>query len=114
METTHQAKDMNRNPEGKGGFAERKHDISPGGWKKENTISYQYNRFINMSPQQFKDFAKSPDDDKTMAMVLAFKRVLEARNSLPDMKELTDRTEGKAVQQIEMKAEIHSVDSILD
>jgi hypothetical protein len=94
------------NPTGKGGFAERKHDISPGGWRKENTISYQYNRFMNMSTKELAAWAKISDDDKTVAMVLAFNRVLAARKSLPDLKEITDRTEGKSKEFIDLNAQV--------
>ena len=102
------------NPTGKGGFKERPQDISPGGWKSENTISYQYNRFINMTPLQLKEFTKEPDDNKTMAMILALNRVIAANKSLPDLKEITDRTEGKAMQPMEIKAEIFSIDAALE
>lgn len=103
-ETTHQAvkRNMNLNPTGKGGFGERPQDISPGGWKKENTISYQYNRFINMDRAGLEAFAKTPKNERTVAMDLAYRRVLEAYKSLPDMKEITDRTEGKAFQQLDV------------
>jgi hypothetical protein len=55
-----------------------------------------------MTPNQLKDFAKLPDDEKTMAMVLAFNRVLAANKSLPDMKEITDRTEGKSKESVDL------------
>ena len=37
--TTQQATDMNRNPEGKGGFGDNPQNRNPGGWKKEESIS---------------------------------------------------------------------------
>ena len=113
--TTNQVtKNMNLNPTGKGGFGERPHDISPGGWKKENVLSYQYKRFLSMTAEEFEKFAKTPKSQMTMAEYGAFSRVKQLSKSLPDAKEIADRTEGKAMQPIEMKAEIHSVDSILD
>lgn len=90
------------NPTGKGGFGERPQDISPGGWKKENTISYQYNRFMNMSPDELIEWSKTPNSERTVAMDLAYGRVLAARKSLPDIKEITDRTEGKAQQTMDI------------
>lgn len=33
---------------------------------------------------------------------LAYNAVMRAKNSLPDMKEITDRTEGKAAQSLDM------------
>lgn len=93
------------NPTGKGGFGERPEDISPGGWKKENTISYQYNRFMNMTPDQLIEWSKTPNNERTVAMDLAYNRVLAARKSLPDIKEITDRTEGKAPQSIDLTSQ---------
>lgn len=90
------------NPNGKGGFGEHPEHRNPGGWKKENTISYQYHRFLNMSPEQLEAWAKTPKSERTVAMDLAYNRVLEARKSLPDIKEITDRTEGKAPQNIDV------------
>lgn len=92
------------NPAGKGGFQERPQDISPGGWKKENTISYQYNRFMSLKES---DLQKTVADEKkndtwTVAMDLAYRRVVAAQKSLPDVKEITDRTEGKAPQSIDV------------
>jgi hypothetical protein len=84
------------------GFHTNPENISPGGWKKENTISYQYNRFLNMSPIELEAFAQTPKKDRTVAMDIAYARVLASRKSLPDVKEITDRTEGKAPQSIDL------------
>lgn len=86
------------NPNGKGGFGDNPDHRNPGGWKKENTISYQYNRFMNMTPDELIEWSKTPNSERTVAMDLAYARVLAARKSLPDIKEITDRTEGKAPQ----------------
>lgn len=83
------------------GFNVHPENQSPGGWKKENTISYQYNRFMNMTPDQLMEWAKTPNSERTVAMDLAYNRVVAARKSLPDIKEITDRTEGKALQVID-------------
>lgn len=87
-----------RNPTGKGGFGDNPENRNPGGWKKENTISYQYNRFLNMSPADLKAYATTPEKDRTVAMDIAYQRVIASRKSLMDVKEITDRTEGKAPQ----------------
>lgn len=84
------------------GFNKNPQNISPGGWKKENTISYQYNRFLNMTPEELKAFANTPDNERTVAMDIAYSRVLASRKSLMDTKEITDRTEGKAPQSIDV------------
>lgn len=102
--TTQQAtpdKDMNRNPKGKGGFGDNPQNRNPGGWKKEESISYQYNRLIRFSPDELDKFIP-----KTIAEKVALKRVkemLEDNNAtkggaLQVTKEVTDRIEGKAPQ----------------
>ncbi len=83
-------------------FADRPQDISPGGWKKENVFSYQFKRFMNMSQDEFREFAKTPTSKMTMAERLAYTRVLHADKSLPDFKEVADRTEGKAAQAVDI------------
>ena len=93
---------MNRNPEGKGGFADNPQNRSDGGWNKEMVFSYQYKRFMNMSVTELKAFVNTPDDKKTVVEDLAFSAVLRARKSLPDVKEMTDRTEGRAAQSIDL------------
>lgn len=102
MATSEQVKPRNNNPTGKGGFGERPENRNPGGWDKDNTISYQYNRFMNMPPEVFRDFGKLPNGQKTMAMMLAYNRVAAALKSLPDIKEITDRTEGKSKESVDL------------
>jgi hypothetical protein len=82
--------------------AENGNPQSPGGWKKENVVSYQFKRFINMTEQEFREFSKTPKSAMSMAERLAYNRVLAADKSLPDLKEILDRTEGKAAQSIDM------------
>lgn len=94
------------NPEGKGGFQERPQDISPGGWKKEDSISYQYNYLMRMTPQELNEFRPV-----TMAQSIALKRLLiaDTRDGLADAKEITDRTEGKASQAIDVTTKGESI-----
>lgn len=87
-----------RNPTGKGGFGDHPENRSDGGWKKENSIGYQYRRFLNMTQLELEMFEATPKSDKTQAEILAYKAVIRAKESLPDIKEVTDRTEGKAPQ----------------
>ncbi len=87
------------------GFNVHPENQSPGGWRKENTISYQYNRFMNMTPDELIEWSKTPNNERTVAMDLAYNRVLSARKSLPDIKEITDRTEGKAPQSIDVTSD---------
>ena len=91
------------NPTGKGGFGDHPENRSDGGWKKENTISYQYKRFMSMTPTELENWANTTTkDERTVAMDLAYNRILAARKSLQDIKEITDRTEGKAPQSMDI------------
>lgn len=104
-------KNMNRNPNGKGGFGDNPQNRSDGGWKKENTISYQYRRFLNMSPAELKKFAHTPEEERTVAMDIAYSQIIESRNSLLHTKEITDRTEGKAPQNIDITTNGDSINA---
>lgn len=101
-ESKRQPSDWNYNPTGKGGFGDHPEHRSPGGWRKEVSISYQYKRFLAMSQTQLEEWDKNtPPESRLTAEALAYNRVVEAKDSLPDIKEITDRTEGKAVQSVE-------------
>jgi hypothetical protein len=97
-----------RNPAGKGGFADHPEHRSPGGWKKENTFSYQMNRFKNMTIDELQVWnTDTPNSRRTVAEDLAFKRVFAAQNDLAEFKEVADRTEGKAKQVIEQEIDVN-------
>jgi hypothetical protein len=86
------------NPSGKGGFGDNPQNRNPGGWKKEMVFSYQYRRFMNMTTAELKEYSSKPDTERTVVEDLAYSRVIAAKKSLPDVREITDRTEGKAPQ----------------
>ena len=73
---------------------------SPGGWKKEDSISYQYEKLMRMTETGIDKWVKK-DGKKTIAQILAYKAIKRAHRSLPDLKEITDRTEGKALQSMD-------------
>lgn len=91
------------NPTGKGGFGDNPQNRNPGGWKKENVLSYQYRRFMNMTVEELEEWSKTPKEKRTVVEDLAFNRIYEARKSLADVKEITDRTEGKAPQSLSLE-----------
>lgn len=114
--TTEQAtpqKDMNRNPQGKGGFGDNPQNRNPGGWRKEVSFSYQYKRFMAMTSKELAEWASTPSDKRTVVEDLAYARVVAAKKSLADVKEMTDRTEGKPAQMIAMNVNKDPVDEIL-
>lgn len=105
--TTDQAKKRSNNPTGKGGFGDHPENISPGGWNPENTFSYQFNKFKNMTKKEFDEYKKThPKSERTMAEALAYARVVEAQNKLRDFQEVANRTEGMPLQKNETDANI--------
>lgn len=103
-ETTQQV--VAPNPTGKGGFGDNPQNRNPGGWDKTQSISYQYNLIMRLSPDELAKFKP-----ETVAQEIALKRIQEARKDtgLNDAKEITDRTEGKAPQSIDMTTNGESV-----
>lgn len=88
------------NPTGKGGFAEHPENRSNGTWNQEDSISFQYNKLMRMAPVELESFKP-----ETVAQQIALARLKAARDQkfgLPDSKEITDRTEGKAPQSIDV------------
>lgn len=86
------------------GFHTNPERRSNGRWKKEDSISFQYNLLLSMSPEEFDRY--KPD---TIAQKIALARVKDAllddRNAFVNTIEITDRTEGKACQEVEIKDE---------
>jgi len=85
------------NPNGKGGFADNPQNKANGRWSKDTSISYWYNHLIRMDLQEFEEF-----EPTTMAQRLAYNSIIEAKAELNYLKEVTDRTEGKASQQTDI------------
>lgn len=87
------------NPTGKGGFGDNPQNRNPGGWNKEESISYQYNKLMRLSPEDLQEFKP-----ETVAQAIALKRLTMAitNDGLGDTKEVTDRTEGRAAQSIDL------------
>ena len=92
------------NPKGVGGFGDNPQNRSNGKWKKENSISYQYNRLLAMTDEEYKEFKP-----KTNAEKIANRRIQRALrdddSSLGETKEITDRTEGRPKQDIGLEVD---------
>lgn len=94
---------LNRNPTGKGGFRDNPQNRSNGFWKSEDSIGFQYKKLVRMTVDEFENWIKdNPKEERTIAQELAYKAVIQARKDLAYLKEVTDRTEGKASQNIDM------------
>lgn len=100
MKTTKQVNPPN--PTGKGGFGDNPQNRSDGGWKKEDSYSYQLRLMDRMTVKEFKEWlVDNPEDKRTMAQEKAYYAQVKARKDLQYLKEVTDRTEGKALQVID-------------
>lgn len=96
--------DWNPNPTGKGGFGDNPQNRNPGGWDKTQSISYQYNRMLRMTDDEWAELAmRIRNGDTFRAERIAFNRVNEADKDLNTTKEITDRTEGKAPQSVRIE-----------
>ena len=84
------------NPTGKGGFGDNPHNQANGRWKKEDSISYNYNHLLSLSLDELKEYKPV-----TVAQKIAYEAIKEASSELLYLKEVTDRTEGKAPQAID-------------
>jgi len=81
------------NPNGKGGFTDNPQNRANGRWSKDSSIGYWYNYLIRLSVEEFESF-----ECETIAQKLAYNSIVESQNELNYLKEVTDRTEGKAPQ----------------
>lgn len=91
------------NPTGKGGFKDHPENKGTGYWNSEDSIGFQYKKLIKMTIEEFKGWTKDyPEKERTIAQELAYQAVIQARKDLSYLKEVTDRTEGKAPQSIDM------------
>lgn len=96
------------------GFDKHPENISPGGWKKEDNITSQYNRFMRMTAQEIKDWEyECTEDKRTMAQELAYRAIIRARKTLKDLQEITDRTEGKPQQSNDLTTKGESLSTLL-
>lgn len=105
--TTKQAKneDMNRNPDGKGGFGDNPQNRSNGRWDKEQSISYWYNKLGRMPDEEYNSFKPANQNQR-----IAKSMIEDASSSRPDIvKEITDRTEGKAPQSVDVTTDGKSI-----
>ena len=88
------------------GFNVNPENRSNGRWKAEDSISYNYNKFLAMSEEEFAEYIP-----QTKAQRIAYNRIKDAEDSLNDTKEITDRVEGKAPQSIDMTSNGESINT---
>lgn len=91
------------NPTGKGGFGDNPQNRSDGGWKKEDSIGYQYRMLQRLTITELEKWIEDhPKNVRTVAQDLAYKALIKAQKELPYLKEVTDRSEGKAPQSVDV------------
>lgn len=91
------------NPEGKGGFLDNPKNRANGRWSKETSISYWYNSLIRMEIKEFSEWLENKSNEpRTVAQELAYQAVMKSRTDLAYLKEITERTEGKAQSTIDV------------
>ena len=96
-----------RNPTGKGGLGDNPQNRSSGRWSKDTSISYWYNKLGRMTLKELEEFEQN-GDELTPFQKTALVRVKRAykgdSEGLAEAKEVADRTEGKAKQDISIDA----------
>ncbi len=95
-----------RNPTGKGGFGDNPQNKASGRWKKEESISYNINKFMRLVESEFEDYPKN--NNMTIAEKIAWERLSKARELLTEAVFVTDRTEGKPKESVEFSGEINT------
>ena len=95
------------NPAGKGGFGDNPQNRRDGRWSKDTSISYWYNKLGRMALKELEEFEQK-GDELTPFQKTALIRVKRAykgdSEGLAEAKEVADRTEGKAKQEIGIDA----------
>ena len=82
-------------------FGSRPENRSNGHWRKEDSYSYQLRLMDRMTIKKFEEWIKNnPEESRTLAQEKAYHAQLKSRTDLAYLKEVTDRTEGKAPQNI--------------
>lgn len=102
--------DYNRNPEGRGGFGDNPENINKKGWNPAESYSYWLRKFGSMPIEQFKTWLKD-NTDYTLDQEKAWYAQYNSRKELAYLKEVTDRTEGKAPQSVDITTKGESVNA---
>ena len=95
------------------GFHTNPENRNPGGWKKEDSYSYQLKLMDRMTVKEFKEWiSKNPENKRTMAQEKAYNAQFKSRTDLQYLKEVTDRTEGKAPQTVDVTTQGESINPL--
>lgn len=100
------------NPSGKGGFADHPENRHNGKWDKDTSVSYWYNKLGRMDSKEFNKFKPAnPFQEIAYKRVQAALSTADGELALKNTKEITDRTEGRPRQDIDMN--VSSEDAVI-
>lgn len=100
--TAEAANPMNRNPEGRGGFADHPEHANPGGRPKNaESFSYWLNFFKSLPKGDFMQYEKE-HPGMTMAALAAYARIGKMVHHLREFEVVANRTEGMPKQTIDV------------
>jgi len=90
------------------GFHTNPERRSDGRWRKEDSVTYQYRRMLAMTDDELDAFIPETQAQK-IAKMRIMRAVRDDDKSLAETKEITDRTEGKARQNIGIETDEKAV-----
>ncbi len=90
------------------GFHTNPERRSNGRWRKEDSVTYQYRRMLAMTNDELEAFIPETQAQK-IAKMRIMRAVRDDDSSLAETKEITDRTEGKARQDIGIETDEKAV-----
>lgn len=93
--------DMNRNPEGKGGFKEHPENRADGKWDSTMTFKWQYPFFCNMDIKKFQTWL-TDNPQHTVIQEIAWLAVAKSRKEHRYLLEVANRTEGMPRQSTDL------------
>lgn len=90
------------------GFHTNPERRSDGRWRKEDSVTHQYRRMLAMADDELEAFIPETQAQK-IAKMRIMRAVRDDDSSLAETKEITDRTEGKARQDIGIETDEKAV-----
>lgn len=90
------------------GFHTNPERRSDGRWRKEDSVTYQYRRMLAMTDDELEAFIPETQAQK-IAKMRIMRAVRDDDSSLAETKEITNRTEGKARQDIGIETDEKAV-----
>lgn len=108
-------KGNNANPHGRGGFRDNPQNRNSGGRPtNQESITYWLRLFMNMTVKDFHLWKEqTPEDEVIVIADLAHTLISNARDSLKELKEVVDRTEGRASMAIDLTKQKQTIKPLI-